>query len=72
MVPQRVEPKPRKNRASKGGGRVAPKGGGAKMSRFFFFSVSCLIIRSFLPTLGVFSWNFGGVFEAPGPSNVHV
>ena len=26
----------------------------------------------FLPLLGVFSWNFGGVIEEPGPSNVHV
>ena len=23
-------------------------------------------------SLGVFSWKFGGVFEAPGPLNVHV
>ena len=28
-----------------------------------FFPLSRLKIRSFLPSLGVFSWNFGGVFE---------
>ena len=53
-----------KGGAPKGGG--AKKGGplrvGAKVSRFFFplppqFSFSLL---------GVFSWNFGGFFEAPG------
>ena len=37
-----------------------------------FFSLSRRKIRSFLPSLGVFSWNFGVFFEAPGPSNVHV
>ena len=36
------------------------------------FSLSRRKICSLLPSLGVFSWNFGGVFEAPGPSNVHV
>ena len=30
---------------------------------FAFFSLSRRKIRSFLPSLGVFSWNFGGVFE---------
>ena len=48
-----------------------PKGGGPKISRFFFplppqffilFSLSCWS----------FPLNFGGVFEAPGPSNVRV
>ena len=29
-------------------------------------------VRSFCLSLGVFSLNFGGVFEAPKPSNVHV
>ena len=37
-----------------------------------FFSLSCCKIRSFLPPLGVFSLNFGGVFEAPVRSNVLV
>ena len=31
----------------------------------FFFALSRRKIRSFLPSLGVFSLNFGGVFEAP-------
>ena len=35
-----------------------------------FFSLSRRKICSFLPSLGVFY--FGGVFEAPGRSNVHV
>ena len=39
---------------------------------FGFFSLSRHKIRSFLPSLRVFSWNFGGVFEGRGPSNVHV
>ena len=43
--------------------------GGPKISRFF--SLSRHKIRSFLPSLGVFSWNLV-VFEAPGRSNVHV
>ena len=30
---------------------------------FALFSLSHRKIRSFLPSLGVFSWNFGGVFE---------
>ena len=42
-----------------------------KISRFF--SSPALIFDLFLSlSLGVFSWNFGGVFEASGPSNVHV
>ena len=49
---------PRKNGAPKGGG---PKGGGPKISRFF-----CSLppeISFFLLSLGVFSWNFGGVLK---------
>ena len=46
-----------------------PKGGGPKVGarrvggpKFrAFFSLSRRKIRSFLPSLGVFSWNFGGV-----------
>ena len=45
-----------KGGGSKGGGS---KGGGPEISRFF--SLSRRKIRSFLPSLGVFSWNFGGV-----------
>ena len=37
-----------------------------------FFSLSRPQFRSFCLSLGVFSWNFRGVFEAPGPSDVHV
>ena len=36
-----------------------PEGWGPKIS--LFFSLSRRKIRSFLPSLGVFSWNFGGV-----------
>ena len=39
----------------------SPQGGEPKISRFF--SLSRHKIRSFLPSLGVSSWNFGGVFE---------
>ena len=46
----------------------APKG--RKISRFFFPLRHCFILSFSLPP--VFSWNFGGVIEAPGPSNVHV
>ena len=35
------------------------KGGGLKVSRFF--SLSRHNFHSFVPLLGVFSWNFGGV-----------
>ena len=38
-----------------------PSPGPPKISRFF--SLSRRKIRFFLPSLGVFSWNFGGVFE---------
>ena len=48
-----------------------PKGGGAPKFRAFF-SLSRHKIRSFCVSLGVFSWNFSGVLEAPGPSNVRV
>ena len=49
--PKGVGPKPRK-----GGG---PKGGEPKISRFFFlFSASIFIL---FVSLGIFSWNFGGV-----------
>ena len=48
-----------------------PKGGGPEGwegPKFrAFFSLSRRKIRSFLPSLGVFSWIFGGVFEALGP-----
>ena len=37
-----------------------------KNSLFFFFLLRRKI-RSFLPSLGVFSWNFGGVFEGRDP-----
>ena len=56
-------PKPRK--------RVEPKGGGAKISRLFFFSPPLPLQFSLLSS---FSWSSRGtlvVFEAPGPSNVH-
>ena len=51
----------------KGGG---PKGGGAQ-NFAFFFSPATKFVLSFLPSLVVFSWNFGGVWS-PGRSNVHV
>ena len=47
----------------------APKGGGAQ--NFALFSLSHTHFRSFSLSLGVFSWNFGGVFE-DGPLNVRV
>ena len=43
---------------------------GPKISSFFFPSRHSF--HAFLPLLLVLSWNFGGVFEAPGRSNVHV
>ena len=69
---------PRKGGAQKGGASKggAPKCGGserwgprrvggAKISRFFFpFPPP---FRCFCVSLGVFSWNFGGVFEAQVP-----
>ena len=80
--PRRWMPNPRKKDPEEWGPkgeaegwalRVGPKGGGPKISRFF--SVSRSHFRSFCLSLGVFSWNFGGVWvfwKAPGPSNVHV
>ena len=65
-----------------GTGRVGPRGWGPKPrdkwdpeewgppNRVFFRLPPP--IRSFCVSLGVFSWNFGGFFEAPGRSNVHV
>ena len=70
---RRVGPKPRENLALnfgapkggvlKGGAPKggAPKGAGPKLSRFF--SPLPPHFRSFCLSLGVFSWNFGGVFE---------
>ena len=46
----------------KGGG---PKGGGPTFRAFF--SLSRHNFLSFLLSLGVFSWNFGGVFERRDP-----
>ena len=43
----------------------APKGGGPKISLLFFLLPSD--ISPFLLSLGVFSWNFGGVLEAGTP-----
>ena len=71
--PEGWGPKPRKSGAPKGG---APKGGGPNPEKVLgrveprraggpkfraFFSLSHRKIRSFLSSLGVFSWNFGGV-----------
>ena len=44
--------------------------GGAQI--FALFSLSRPHFRSFCPSLGVFTLNFGGVLEVLGPSNVHV
>ena len=62
-------PKLRKNVSQKGGARRvgtrrvgAPKGGGNEgwgARNFALFSLSRRKIRSFLPCLGVLSWNFG-------------
>ena len=54
---------PSKGGAQKGG---APKGEGPKISRFFSLSPATKFVL-FFPLLGVFSWNFGGVFEDRGP-----
>ena len=43
---------------------------GPKIGRFFFPLRHNFL--SFSPLLEVFSWNCGGVFHTPGPSNVHV
>ena len=49
VEPRRVEPR-----------RVEPRRVGAQ-NFALFFPLSRHKIRSFLPSLGVFSWNFGGV-----------
>ena len=59
-----------------GGGPMDPrsggsKGGGPKISRFFF-PLSPAVFYSFLPSLGGLSRGILVVFEAPGRSNVHV
>ena len=55
-------PKPRKSGAQKGG---AQKGGGPNILRFFFpFPPP---FRCFCVSLGVFSWNFGGVLKRRCP-----
>ena len=56
---------------SVGARRVGARRRGAQ-NFAFFFSLSRSHFRSFSLSLGVFSWKFGGVFEAPGPLNVHV
>ena len=40
---------------------------GRDSKKSHFFSLSRYRIRSFLPSLGVFSLNFGGVFEGRDP-----
>ena len=60
--PEGWGPEPRKGGARRVGG---PNGGGPKISRFF--SLSHRKFHSFFSLWGVFSLNFGGVFEAPGP-----
>ena len=75
-------PNPEKRGGPKGGGPKGggtkgggPKGGGTKGvvgPKFrVFFSFSRPHNRSFCLSMGVFSWNFGGVFKG-WPSNVHV
>ena len=56
-APKGGGPNPEKVEARRVGAR---RSGGPKIS-LFFFSLSRHNIRSFLPSLGVFSWNFGGV-----------
>ena len=69
MEPQRVGrgATPRKKWGPKGG---APEGWEAKISRFFFNSHHN--VHPFFPLLGGCSREILVVFEAPGPSNVHV
>ena len=55
-APKGGGPKPRKSVAQKGG---APKGGEPKISRFFFHTPATIFFL--LSSLGVRSWNFGGV-----------
>ena len=47
-----------------------PSRGPPKISLFFPSPAAKFVL--FFPLLGVVSLNFGGVFEGPGPSNVHV
>ena len=49
---------------SKSGGPEGGEPGGMEVA--FFFSLTPQFFSFFL-LLGVFSWNFCGVFEAPGP-----
>ena len=58
------------NKEKVGPRRVGPEGWGAQ--RFALFFPSPAPFSLFLFFSGVFSWNFNGVFEAPGVSNVHV
>ena len=58
-------PKPRRSGGSKGG----PKGGGPKMSRFFFPPAAKFVL--FFPLWGSYR-GILVVFEAPERSNVHV
>ena len=57
--PQKVWPKPRKNRA--------PKGGGHNITRFFSLSPAPIFALFVSLSLGVLSLNFGGVFEGRDP-----
>ena len=60
--PEGWRPQPGKSGAPNFG---APKGGGPKISRLFFtLPPQCSF---FSPSWGSLSWNFDGVFEAPGP-----
>ena len=59
--------------------RALPSAGPPEISPFFplpfslfFFPSSHHYFHSSFSLLRVFSWNFGGVIEAPGHSNVHV
>ena len=78
--PRRVEPPKggapkggaQKGGAQKGGAQKggAQKGGaqkGGEAQNFALFFPSPPQFSFFFFSLGVFSWNFGGVFEAPGP-----
>ena len=63
-------PKPRKNRGRAGPRRGGPEGRGPERQgaqNFALFFLSRSHFRSFCVSLGVFSWNFGGVFEGRGP-----
>ena len=59
---QRVGPKPRKKSGPEGWGA---EGWGAQNFALLFPLPPPF--RSFCLSLGVFSWNFGGVFEGPSP-----